>query len=132
MRIQTAPCMHCGKTSEMEVDSTAYFRWHEQGWLIQQAFPEFDDGERELLKSGIHPDCWDKMFGDIEDEDEPAPEVRYCSAVVIRETRVDPAEYCEEEAEPDSEFCARHGEQDDEYEPDDRDYDWPDEHDHNL
>jgi hypothetical protein len=52
---------------------------------------------------------------------------RYCEAIVIRETRQDPAEYCEEEAVDGSEFCENHGERDD-YEPDDRDYAWPDEH----
>jgi len=72
MRIQTAPCMHCGKASEMEVDSVAFHRWL-GGALIQVAFPEFDDGERELLKSGIHPDCWDEMFGDEEDEEDGCP-----------------------------------------------------------
>jgi hypothetical protein len=50
-----------------------------------------------------------------------------CAAIVIRETRQDPAEYCENEAEEGLEYCANHAEQDDEYEPDDSDYDWPDE-----
>jgi hypothetical protein len=60
-------------------------------------------------------------------------EIRYCSAVVIRETRQDPAEYCEEEAEEGSDYCAKHDPDDrPEYEPDDRDYDWPDGHNHNL
>jgi hypothetical protein len=60
-------------------------------------------------------------------------EIRYCAAVVIRETRVDPAEYCEEEAEEGSDYCAKHDPDNErEYEPDDRDYDFPDEHFFNL
>lgn len=56
-------------------------------------------------------------------------EPRYCAAVVIRETRQDPAEYCEEEAEEGSEYCAKHDpEGPDDYDPDDREYDYPGEH----
>lgn len=67
----TPPCMMCGKTTEVEVDSAALHRWQSQGWLIQVALPDLDDGERELIKSGIHPDCWDELFPpDDEDEDE--------------------------------------------------------------
>jgi hypothetical protein len=34
-----------------------------------------------------------------------ATTTRYCEAVVIRETRQDPAEYCENEALEDSDYC---------------------------
>lgn len=68
MRVTTPPCMVCGKTSEMVVDSTAFFRWHDQGWLIQAAFPDMPAPEREQLKTGTHPACWDEMFADEEDE----------------------------------------------------------------
>jgi hypothetical protein len=69
MKITTKPCMKCGKTAEMEVDSTAYFRWKEQGWHIQTAFPDMPAEQRELLISGTHPACWLELFGD-EDDDE--------------------------------------------------------------
>jgi hypothetical protein len=49
--------------------------------------------------------------------------VRYCNAVVIRETRVDPAELCEEEAEEGSDYCARH-DPENEPEPDRDPLDW--------
>ena len=52
---------------------------------------------------------------------------RYCEAVVIRETRQDPAEYCENEALEDSDYCEGHTDHSDEYEPDDYAYEYPDE-----
>ena len=36
---------------------------------VQDIFPYLSPAERELLISGICPDCWDSMFP-IEDEDE--------------------------------------------------------------
>jgi len=56
-------------------------------------------------------------------------EPRLCEAVVIRETRTDPAEYCEEEAQEGSDFCVRHDpEEAPERDPEPFDRDWPDEH----
>lgn len=44
--------------------------WND-GELLQRAFPTLNAGEREFLKSGIHPKEWDAMFnGDDDDEDE--------------------------------------------------------------
>jgi hypothetical protein len=48
----------------------------------------------------------------------------WCEAEIFAATRIDPAEYCEEEAEPGSEFCTGHraaAEARDDYEPPDRD-----------
>jgi hypothetical protein len=36
------------------------------GALIQDALPELDADQRELLISGIHAGCWAKMFRDDE------------------------------------------------------------------
>jgi|TARA_R110000824_G_scaffold350206_2_gene537140 hypothetical protein len=33
-----------------------------QGGLIQNCFPELSATEREILKTGICEECWDKMF----------------------------------------------------------------------
>jgi hypothetical protein len=41
-------------------------KWKD-GALIQDAFPEVDKETRELIISGTHPACWQKMFGDAED-----------------------------------------------------------------
>lgn len=63
------PCMVCGKESTLRVDAAGYSAWI-SGTLIQQAFPEMSDPEREHLKTGTHPACWDEMFGDLIDEEE--------------------------------------------------------------
>ncbi len=56
----TPPCMMCGDTSRIEVDRDQYLAWR-RGTLIQQAFPEMSPADREHLKSGTHPACWDDM-----------------------------------------------------------------------
>ena len=67
--VTTAPCMLCGKESTRHVDAAAFRAWR-GGMLIQQAFPDMSDPERELLKSGTHPKCWDQMFGSLDDEED--------------------------------------------------------------
>jgi hypothetical protein len=36
---------------------------------VQDAFPYLSAGEREQIMTGTHPECWEKMFPE-EDEDE--------------------------------------------------------------
>jgi len=36
----------------------------EDGELVQNAFPYLSADEREMLISGICPECWDKLFGE--------------------------------------------------------------------
>ena len=61
MKVTTPPCISCGETSEVEVDSNRYQAW-QAGTLIQNAFPAFTADERELLMTGTHPACWNAMF----------------------------------------------------------------------
>lgn len=63
----TNPCFECGKTSELEVPLTQYINWR-KGELLQVAFPDMSADDRELLLSGIHPECWDKMFPEEKEE----------------------------------------------------------------
>lgn len=60
-------CPVCHKTSRIEVDEDAYDAYTTPrewgGKLIQDAFPNLSPGEREQIKTGIHPECWDKLFG---------------------------------------------------------------------
>ena len=44
--------------------NVAYAKWN-AGALIQDAFPMFDDGEREFLITGITPAQFDNMFEEI-------------------------------------------------------------------
>lgn len=69
IRVQCPTCMVCGDASVMTVDRAGFAAWS-RGALIQAAFPEMSAGEREQLKTGYHPACWDAMFDGIEDDDE--------------------------------------------------------------
>ena len=61
-------CPFCGHSNEVEVNEIDYLDWSD-GMLIQDAFPYLSANEREELKTGICGDCWDKMFGQEEDDE---------------------------------------------------------------
>ena len=63
-------CPFCGKAHEIEVNEIDYLDWQD-GEFAQNAFPYLDANEREMLISGICPDCWDKMFGQEEEDEDP-------------------------------------------------------------
>ena len=58
--IETA-CPFCGAVNMIEVNLVDYWDW-EDGKLAQDAFPYLTSDEREMLISGICPECWDSMF----------------------------------------------------------------------
>jgi len=60
-------CIFCGKHKEIKVNAADYTDWT-NGKLIQKAMPYLRPADREMLISGICPDCWDKMFSPKEDE----------------------------------------------------------------
>lgn len=68
MKIRTPQCGVCGETSMMDVDENNYRAWKFGSTLLQDAFPQMPKEEREVLKTGIHPACWLKLFP-------PQPEV---------------------------------------------------------
>lgn len=55
-------CPFCHRANEVEVNEMDYWDWQD-GELVQRAFPYLSADEREMLISGICPDCWDRMFG---------------------------------------------------------------------
>jgi hypothetical protein len=67
MTITTKPCPLCGKTSTLEDINPMHYQAWQGGMLIQRAFPELNADERELLITGTHPACWDKITGGDED-----------------------------------------------------------------
>lgn len=60
IRIKTH-CTYCKRDSVVEVPREGFNAW-QSGMKIQDALPELDKGVREMLISGIHPDCWDRMW----------------------------------------------------------------------
>lgn len=55
-------CPFCGKESVVSVFEDDYYAWLRNG-LVQDVFPYLSADERELLISGICPECWEKTFG---------------------------------------------------------------------
>lgn len=55
-------CPFCGGINGVEVNERDYLDWQD-GALVQEAFPYLNASEREMLISGICPDCWNGMFG---------------------------------------------------------------------
>jgi hypothetical protein len=47
------------------LDAVALANWRNKE-LIQNAFPNLDYQQRELIQTGIHPECWDEMFPEKE------------------------------------------------------------------
>lgn len=47
----------------IEVDAEGYGKWI-SGMFIQDAFPDLSADEREQIKTGIHPACWDRIMAE--------------------------------------------------------------------
>lgn len=64
MNVITPPCPMCKQRGVMkDVDALGFVRWSELGEPIQTALPELDEDQRELLMTGTHAHCWEKMWG---------------------------------------------------------------------
>lgn len=63
-------CPLCGKANFVEVNEEDYWDW-DDGVKVAVAFPYLSANEREMLISGICPDCWVSMLPpEPEKEDE--------------------------------------------------------------
>lgn len=59
--IITRPCPECQRTNEVEVKVEDYVSWR-NGMHIQHAFPYLNSDDREVLMTGICPECWDTLY----------------------------------------------------------------------
>jgi hypothetical protein len=67
MNVVTRNCVVCGRNGMLEdVDALGYLRWSELGEHIQDALPELDADQRELLITGTHAHCWQTMWEGFE------------------------------------------------------------------
>ena len=64
----TKPCPECGESSVITLPLNGYRAWR-AGAYIQEAFRTMSAADREMLITGTHPVCWDKLFADEEDDD---------------------------------------------------------------
>lgn len=63
----TLHCVICGQElQELPVTAAQINTWRESRVLIQDAFPQLDAYQRELILTGIGPKCWNKLFGEEE------------------------------------------------------------------
>jgi hypothetical protein len=68
IRVKTNTCTVCGKYELLSLDRKAVESWR-AGEYIQNAFPEMSMQDREVLITGTHPACWDKLFPEEEDDE---------------------------------------------------------------
>jgi phage FluMu protein Com len=54
-------CPICGKMNEFHCLESEYQKWLD-GELVQKCFPNATPDERELMITGICPECWDNMM----------------------------------------------------------------------
>jgi len=67
MIVTCNPCPVCGVRSVLhDVNPLGYRRWYERVANIQDALPELDEDQRELLMTGTHAHCWDIMWKDAQ------------------------------------------------------------------
>lgn len=62
VEVTTQSCMGCAKVEKLTIPKAEYDAWIVEGDYIQTALPDLTPEERELILTGIHPDCWDDMF----------------------------------------------------------------------
>ena len=66
--VNNPKCLICGHGSQTRVDWLKYQRW-QSGQLINTVFTELTPAQREVMISGTHPYCWDKMCPEGEDDE---------------------------------------------------------------
>ena len=66
--ITTVPCIVCHESSVLEITDEEKAAL-ESGAHRQDALSNRDADFRELVISGTHPACWEKMFGGDEDDE---------------------------------------------------------------
>lgn len=72
--ISAPRCMYCQKSATIELTPDEQMRYEQlqRGKIthIQDALPEWSADKRELLITGTHPECWDAIFEDVDEEED--------------------------------------------------------------
>lgn len=64
-------CPICHQTCAIRVYTDDFYTW-KHGKSAQEAFSYLLAEDREMLISGICPSCWNDLFADEDEKDEPA------------------------------------------------------------
>lgn len=62
-------CPMCGKETVFMVTDEQYQKYIDGKENVQRIFPELSCEEREMLITGICPDCWNKIFPKNDEEE---------------------------------------------------------------
>ena len=62
MKQVNSKCPHCGKVTVIEMTDDQYEQYTSGEGFIQDIFPDWSPAKREMLITGICPDCWNKIF----------------------------------------------------------------------
>lgn len=66
----TRTSFYSGITRTLDLDITeAQMEAYQTGTLIQNAFPDLSDSDREFIKTGVTGEEWIEMFGGISEEE---------------------------------------------------------------
>ena len=66
--VKTKTCSVCDEYELWVLDRVAVEKW-KAGEYLERAFPNMSIEDREILISGTHPACWDKLFPKEEDDE---------------------------------------------------------------
>lgn len=66
--VRTPTCRVCNEYELWSLDRKAVESW-QSGVLIQVAFPDMSASDREILITGTHPACWNKLFPEEESDE---------------------------------------------------------------
>ena len=81
-----------GQTHEifLPIEPFEYIKWliAEPQPLIQDAFPQLSDDEREFIKTGITPAEWDEAFGEEEEEYNPGNELPWEACIAAENAEI--------------------------------------------
>jgi len=58
---------HNGPNLPIEVDRTAWVLLEAGHGHVQDLFPDLSVDEREMIQTGICPECWDSLFTETDD-----------------------------------------------------------------
>lgn len=57
-------CTHKPEERILVIPGEKWFAYGIKGEFIQDVFPELNAEEREVFITGIHPDCWQRLYGE--------------------------------------------------------------------
>ena len=66
--VKTKTCSVCDEYELWVLDRVAVEKW-QAGEYLERAFPNMSIEDREILISGTHAACWDKLFPGEEDDE---------------------------------------------------------------